>query len=89
MADVTIWVLGTVFGLIGIIIILGAIKNCIELIKVEREMKACKTLASSPKTKEFIVAFKENQDNMLSLNEIYLNDPNNLDDPKNLYQEQV
>ena len=73
MADTISWVLGTIFGVLGIIIILGAIKGCMELLQAEREMKACKTLASSPKSKEFIIAFRESQNDMTSLDDVYLN----------------
>jgi hypothetical protein len=39
MADELALVLGTILGFLALIIIIGAIRNCKDLIKAEREMK--------------------------------------------------
>ncbi len=71
MADVTIWVLGSVFSILGLLIILGAVKSCREIIQAEREMK-CNI---DNRTKEFVSAFTEIGENEVSLNNIYNQDP--------------
>ena len=67
MADVAIWVLGTVFSILGLIIILGAVKSCRELIQAEREMK-CNI---DNKT----IAFTVIGENDISSNDIFNQDP--------------
>lgn len=71
MADVAIWILGTVFSILGLIIILGAVKSCRELIQAEREMK-CNI---DNKTKDFISAFTVTGENDISSNDIFNQDP--------------
>jgi hypothetical protein len=71
MADITIWVLGSIFSILGLLIILGAVKSCHELIQAEREMKC----VIDNRTKEFVSAFTEIGENDVSLNDICNQDP--------------
>jgi len=58
MADELALVLGTILGVLALIIIIGAIRNCKELIKVEKEMKS-KNIVLIPNVINITPSFSE------------------------------
>jgi hypothetical protein len=68
MTDITIWVLVAFFAILGLIIILGAIKGCYDLIQTEREMK----IHMDNRIKGFVSEFKETN---ISFTDISNQDP--------------
>jgi hypothetical protein len=58
MADELSIVLGTIFSFLAVIIIIGCIRNCKELIKVEKEMKS-KNIVLIPNVINITPSFSE------------------------------